>query len=88
MTTFLFSSFRILKIPPYINFEKFFDRNLAPPSVQRPGTAATPCPLATPLVIIVGVVFVCIVLRSEPVIYSNLDLKFNFFEIELFLHKK
>ena len=44
MTTFLFSSFRILKIPPYINFEKFFDRNLAPPSVQRPGTAATPCP--------------------------------------------
>ena len=44
MTTFLFYSFRFLKISPYINFFKFWGRILAPPSGQRPGADAPPCP--------------------------------------------
>ena len=42
MTTFSLYSFRFIKISLYINFEKFFDRILAPPSGRRPGADAPP----------------------------------------------
>ena len=42
MTTFLFYSFRIFKISPYINFKKILGRILAPPSGRRPGADAPP----------------------------------------------